>query len=139
MLPLVLALAVDFATPRPLTAASLNVGGEITGFYSHAPIEKIADDVIEDAVWIGLASAADLYTTSWALRECPTCFERNPLGQDAEARIALKVGTYPLAVGICYWLRRSDHNNWATAVRWVLVGVQGALAVNNSVHAIRGR
>jgi opacity protein-like surface antigen len=91
------------------------------------------------AAAIGFASAADLMTTSWALRQCPNCGETNPLGADVEARIALKLGYGTAALGACWLLERSNHRGWAKAVRWSAVAIFVAAAGSNTAHAIRGR
>lgn len=103
------------------------------------PVERIADKFQADVAWIGAGTAADLYSTSAALRWCPACRESNPVGWDTEARISLKLGTGIAATSTCWWLRRSGHPKGATIVRWVVFGIQAAAATNNAVHAIRGR
>jgi len=103
------------------------------------PIEQIADDLAADGVWLGLAVAADLGTTAWALRACSTCVEGNPLGPDVESRIALKAAAYPAAMGVTYWLRRKGHGRFATGLRWGAIVAMGWAAANNATHALRRR
>ncbi len=108
-------------------------------FESKVPVERIADEFARDMFWLGAGLSADLLSTSWALRECPSCYEANPFGHDSEARIALKIGTAS-AIGLTqYRLRRAGHHGWATALRWFGVFVQGGFTVNNSLHALRGK
>jgi hypothetical protein len=131
------------AEPEPLRIASIaaqRVAGVEAGSVAQAvvPLEGIADDVMADAVWLAGANAADLYSTSYMLKRCATCFEANPLGHDAEARIALKAAAYPIEVGACYVLRRTGHRNWATGFRWAIVAVHAALAVNNACLGKQG-
>lgn len=102
------------------------------------PVEKIADDFGRDLAWVVGSHAADLYSTSWALSRCGTeCVEGNFLGPTTEARLALKMASVASA-GLTIWkLRRDGHGKTATVIRWAYVAVNGALAVNNTVHAIR--
>jgi hypothetical protein len=98
----------------------------------------VADHTADHLAWIGVTLSADLLSTSWGLHRCPTCYEGG-FGPDAEARIALKMGT---AAGIgwsCYKLERWGHRNWALAMRWIYVGGTWVLVANNVTHAIRGR
>lgn len=103
------------------------------------PIEGFADRLAADGMWMGTTAGLDLFTTSLALRNCPTCYEGNPLGWDAEARIALKASVFPIAMGACYWLRRTHHDDWANGLRWGVVVVNAFVIANNTVHAVKGR
>ena len=102
-----------------------------------SPIEKIADDVAKDMVWIGVASGADLFSTSVALRRCPACYEGNKLTPDVESRVALKAMTFPATMGVCYLMRRHGMKKEAAAVRFGVVATLAVAVVINSVHAIR--
>lgn len=101
-------------------------------------VEDIADRMATHTAVIGFAFAADMGTTSWALRRCPTCFEAG-LGADVEARTALHLGYGTAALGACWLLERSGHKNWARAIAAGSAAVFGGAAVSNSIHAIRGR
>jgi hypothetical protein len=97
----------------------------------------LADRMAGHAAALGFASAADLLTTSWALRRCPACNEANPLGADVEARVALKLGYGTAALGACWLLERGNHRGWAKAVRWSAVVLFAGAAASNATHAIR--
>ena len=102
------------------------------------PVESIADDFGEDLAWIVGSHAADLYTTAWALHRGGGV-EGNPFGPTPEACIALKMAGSATA-GLTLWkLRRDGHEKTATIIRWVYVGVNGLLVLNNSAKAIRGK
>jgi hypothetical protein len=126
MLPAILLLAANLAGPPP----PKDYPGRIER------LEKTMDGIASDTLWIGSSAAADLFTTAWALRECPSCAEGNPLGFSVESRIALKAGGTVVALGACYKLRRDGHHRSAAILRWTVTAVQFALAVNNSYHAI---
>ena len=105
----------------------------------YVTVEQIADPFAKDLAWIGAGAAADLMSTSAALRWCSTCREGNALGWDVEARVSLKLS---LAIGAgsgCWALRRAGHGKTATVIRWTLFSVQALATANNAVHAIRGR
>lgn len=106
--------------------------------YRAVPVEDLADRFAGHAALIGFSFAADMGTTSWALRRCPTCYERG-LGADVEARVALHLAAATATVGGVYVLERTGHKNWARAVAIVTGGIFLGAAVNNSVHAIRRR
>lgn len=99
---------------------------------------NLADRMALHAGVIGFAFAADMGTTSWALRRCPTCFERG-FGPDVEARTALHIGYGTAALGACWLLERSGHRGWARVVAAGTAGVFGGAALSNSIHAIRRR
>jgi hypothetical protein len=103
------------------------------------PVEKMADEFARDLVWLGLGLSADMLSTSWALKECPSCYEANPLGHDVEARVALKLGMASAIGGLQYKLRRGGHHGWARALRWVGAVVHGAATVNNGINAAKGK
>jgi len=124
MIALLLAAAL-VGPPAPKTRATVKV-------------EEMADSFALHAAVIGFAFAADMGTTSWALRRCPTCFEAG-LGADVEARTALHLGYGTVALGACYLLERTGHRNWARAVAAGTAGIFGGAAISNSVHAIRRR
>lgn len=99
------------------------------------PVEKIADDFGRDLAWVIGSHAADLYSTAWALHRGAK--EVNPLGPDAESRIALKMAG-SATTGLTLWkLRRDGHGKTATIVRWLYVGLNGALVVNNIYQGSR--
>jgi hypothetical protein len=100
---------------------------------------NLADRMADHGWWVGMASAADLGTTGWALHKCPTCYEQNPLGVNVESRIALKLAAMTGTMGAIWKLEKSGHSKEAKIARWIYVGVCAGLAVNNSVHAIRGK
>jgi len=101
------------------------------------PVERVADKFASDLTWLVASHAADLGSTAWALRRCNVCAEGNPLGPDAESRLALKLAGVS-ATGLAIWkLRRAGHNRGATVLRWSAVAVNAALAVHNSRIAIR--
>lgn len=102
-------------------------------------IEKTMDGTAGDFLWIGTSSAADLFTTAWALHRCPSCYEGNPLGFSVESRVALKAGAAVLVTGGCYKLRRDGHHSSATALRWTFAIISFGLAANNAYHAIKQR
>lgn len=124
MLALLLAIALDLsrvesAQPEPV------------------PVEQLADPFSRDLLWIGAGASADLLSTSASLHWCQTCAESNPLGWDAEARIALKLGMSTAGGTTCYWLRRHGHGRAATVARWIIFGIQAAASVNNTIHAVQ--
>lgn len=101
------------------------------------PIEKIADPFVRDVLWISRGVAADLLSTSWALRRCPTCYEGNVIGIDAEARIALQIGGGIGAAVTCYEFRRAGKPKLAAISRWIFVATKAYAFTSNAVHAIR--
>ena len=119
-------------------ALAEQVGPPAPKNYQVVKVEDLADRFAVHAAVIGFAFAADMGTTSWALRRCPTCFERG-LGADVEARTALHIGYGTAALGACYLLERTGHRNWARAVAAGTAGIFGGAAVSNAVHAIRRR
>lgn len=129
------------STTRPICRYSDT--GELIGAplveVQNALTVDLADRMAGHAGALGLASAADMFTTSWALRRCPSCAERNPFGADVEARLALKLGYGTAALGACWLLERGNHRGWAKVVRWSAVAIFTAAAANNAVHAIRRR
>lgn len=126
--------------PAPDPVGSLPLaGGAGTTQGAIVPVERIADAFARDLGWIGAGAAADLLSTSAALRWCSTCREANPLGWDSEARVALKVGMATAAGTGCWWLRRAGHGRAATIVRWSAFGIQALAAASNARHALRGR
>lgn len=130
MLPLLLAAALQGPPPPPDYAGRRAEARVIA-------LEQALDAWGHDALWIGSSSAADLFTTAWALNQCPRCVEGNPLGFSPEARISLKAGMVVTTLAVTYKLRRDGHHRSATILRWVATAVNLTLVVNNSVHAIR--
>lgn len=98
----------------------------------------LADRMVNHVFWLGTASAADLMSTSAALRWCSTCRESNPAGWDAEARISLKAGMFFAVTAVCWKLEKDGHPRGAAILRWVFVGESLAFAASNTAHAIRG-
>lgn len=105
----------------------------------HAEIARVADGTAIDLTFLGLGAAADLLSTSAAHRWCRTCVESNPIGWDAEARMAGKLALVSVVGVTCYGLRRTGHHGWATAFRYVALGLQMAATTSNTIHAIRGK
>lgn len=103
------------------------------------PVEKFADKTARDFYWVLGSYSGDLYFTALALHRCGTCYEANPLGPTAEARIALKMAGMASTGLTLFKLRRSGHGRAATVLRWSYVAVNVALAANNARHAIRKR
>ena len=103
------------------------------------PVEKIADEAGRDVAWIVGSHAFDLYTTALGLKYCPECVEGNPLGFSVEARIAMKMAGSASAALTCWGFRRHGHANWARAVRWGTVAINGLIGANNLRLAIKGR
>ena len=101
-------------------------------------VEDLADRMVLHGAVIGGSFAADMGTTSWALRRCPTWFEAG-LGTDVEARMALHLAYGTAALGACWLLERSGHRGWARAVAAGTAVVFGGAAVSNSIHAVRRR
>ena len=95
------------------------------------------DHTAECVVKVGFVAAGDVGSTGWALARCPTCREANPLGVNAEARIALKLSTAMAVGATCYALERSGHHNAARAVRLGYTLPTLYLIVANVIHAIR--
>lgn len=102
------------------------------------PVEKFVDKSARDLYWLIGTHAGDLYFTALAIQRCNgACGESNPLGQTAEARIALKMAGIASTGLTLFKLRRSGHGRAADVLRWAHVAVNVALATNNAVHAIR--
>ena len=102
-------------------------------------VERVADGMASDILWIGAGQAADLFSTAAALKWCEGCAEANPLGFNVEARVALKAAGGLLATGMCYELRRGGHHKAATVFRWISVGISAFAVGNNTYHAIKGK
>ena len=100
-------------------------------------LERTLDYWGDDVVWVGTSSAADLFSTAWALNQCPQCVEANPLGFSSEARISLKAGMAIATLSTTYKLRRDGHHKPATIIRWIVTAANFAFVVNNTIHAIR--
>lgn len=126
-------------TIRSQVAQLIDSGPLVISKRSAVPVEQLADPFSRDLLWIGFGASADLLSTSAALHWCQTCAESNPLGWDAEARIALKLGLSTAGGTTCYWLRRHGHGKAATITRWLIFSIQAAATANNTIHAIRGR
>lgn len=133
-------LAAEPSSPTAASPAKSPGGSEESPLAASgaAPLESIADDLVADGIWIGLASAADLGSTAYALRNCAACYELNPLTPDVESRIAIKAAMYPAAMGISYWMRRKGWKSQANGFRWGVVAILGAVSINNIVTAHRG-
>lgn len=131
-------LAGPVSAEPTLLVASLAPREAPAEAFAQVPVEQIADPFARDLLWLGLGLSADLLSTSWALKECPTCYEANPLGHDSEARVALKMGMASLVGVTQYRLRRGGHHGWATGIRWGAAILHGVLTVNNGRHALSG-
>ena len=73
---------------------------------------------VVDAVLMGVPGVWDV----WATERCisnGTCGELHPLAQSRGARLALKIGMFPVKVGGSYWLRRQGRHGLA---RWMAIG-----------------
>jgi len=90
-----------------------------------------------DVAWISAGMAADLVSTEWALRTCPTCQEANPIMQSTGARLLLKTASATAASLACRKLRKDGHPKAATVFRWVVTGALFGIAARN-VHTARG-
>lgn len=102
-----------------------------------APVPVVLPAYIEasasDGAWLLGSASADLYTTAIGLHVCRECVEWNPIGPTSEARIALKLGyTAGVWIGLRK-LRRDGHGKSANIIRWSVVAINSALAVNNVV------
>lgn len=105
------------------------------------PVDILVEDralihgLVMDTARIGGGAALDLYATAYCMQK--GCKETNPLGFNAEARVALKAG---LAIGgilACHEMRRHGHPNRAKWVGRALLAMQVGFAVNNVVQARR--
>lgn len=131
LLPLLLAATLQGPPPPPDYAAGSRAEARVIA------LEQTLDAWGRDALWIGSSSAADLFSTAWALNRCPSCAEGNPLGFSSEARISLKAGMAVATLSITYKLRRDGHHRSATILRWIVTAVNLTLVANNTIHAIR--
>lgn len=108
-----------------------------------APLKFVPTDadLIHGLVWdtarVGLGAAADLYSTAYTLRRNPAAREANPLGFNAEARVALKVGMAAGTVLAAHELRRRGHPGWAKWGTRAVMAVQIGVAVHNIRQARR--
>lgn len=121
---------LTLALATSLYAASLNPPQpkEVAPLYP-VRVEKIANPLATDLAFIGVGLSLDLYTTSGGIRR--GCYEANPLGPDAEARVALKIGTATLRASTAFVLRRYGRHKAANVLRYVGGAVDVGLAVNN--------
>jgi hypothetical protein len=99
------------------------------------PVEKIADDVVKDVVWIVRSHAFDLGTTALVIRNGGT--ELNPLGPDVESRIALKMFGSASGALACWEFRRAGKHRTANIFRWVTVGANVAFGMSNLYQAFK--
>lgn len=103
------------------------------------PVEKIANRLAVDLVSNGFGLSWDLGTTWWAIEQ--GCHEGNPvpLMAESEGRLALKLGQATARGGISYLLRRGGHDRAANIFRYVGMGIDFGLGVNNIVCGVRER
>lgn len=94
---------------------------------------ELVSGLVMDTARVSLAAAVDLYSTAYALKRNPQAREANPLGFNAEARVALKVAMAAGTVLAAHELRRKGHPGWA---KW---GTRAVLAfhVGVAVHNFR--
>lgn len=90
-----------------------------------------------DTAWIASGMVADAVATEWALKNCVSCEEVNPLMRSNTAgRLLLKTGGLVGAAAVCHQLRKDGHPRQAKVFRWVVTGLFMGLAIHN-VHTAR--
>lgn len=97
----------------------------------------LADRMADHAFRIGIGASADLFSTAWGLKRCPSCGEQNPLGFSVEARVALKSALAIGSMTAAWKLEKGGHSNGAKWLSRGALAVSLAATVNNVVHGIR--
>ena len=92
---------------------------------------RALEDSSTDCDFIVFGAGIDIYSTAWALDRNPAAYEKNVLGFNSEARIALKAMSAPLGCWATRRLRLDDHNNWATGLRYGITAMHVGFAINN--------
>ena len=100
--------------------------------------KRVLDGLVWDSVRVGAGASADVYFTAYCAHANPRCAERNPLGFNTTARIALKTGTGIGIVVGAHELRKRGRHRWATWLTRGALGFQLGLALNNYWQAGRG-
>jgi len=89
------------------------------------------DALAQDVAVLSIAAGADLASTHYALKRCPSCYERNPLMTEPALSIVLKSAAVAGVSLGCDKLRKDGHGRAAKVLRWTVVAVWLGIAANN--------
>jgi hypothetical protein len=140
---LLLALAVDLPADHPrdfLPCSRATRGAVCREDRPRSAFEdkRVLDGLVWDSVRVGTGASADVYFTAYCAHANPRCAEKNPLGFNTTARIALKTGTGIGIVVGAHELRKRGRHRWASWLTRGALAFQLGLALNNYWQAGRG-